>query len=139
MILNMFRASLCSSSGGQLYIYSIWYRHTLYAVIQCTDQERTAEQMISLNYSCCRNFNSTAIYLHYTTWAFFLLVSSFIISKGGFGFLLQTAVTYRRFMCMFWCQNFEWNSTKLVSKLRCLINTKVQSVIFDECLSVHRR
>jgi hypothetical protein len=28
MILNMFRASLCSSSGGQLYIYSIWYRHT---------------------------------------------------------------------------------------------------------------
>jgi hypothetical protein len=30
MILNMFRASLCSSSGGQLYIYSIWYRHTLY-------------------------------------------------------------------------------------------------------------
>jgi hypothetical protein len=25
MILNMFRASLCSSSGGQLYIYSIWY------------------------------------------------------------------------------------------------------------------
>jgi hypothetical protein len=26
-----------------LYIYSIWYRHTLYAAIQCTDQERTAE------------------------------------------------------------------------------------------------
>jgi hypothetical protein len=25
-----------------LYIYSIWYRHTLYAAIQCTDQERTA-------------------------------------------------------------------------------------------------
>jgi hypothetical protein len=41
-ILNMFRASLCSSSGRQLYIYSIWYRHTLYAAIQCTDQERTA-------------------------------------------------------------------------------------------------
>jgi hypothetical protein len=34
MILNMFRASLFSSSGGQLYIYSIWYRHTLYAAIQ---------------------------------------------------------------------------------------------------------
>jgi hypothetical protein len=33
MILNMFRASLCSSSGGQLYIYSIWYRHTLYAAL----------------------------------------------------------------------------------------------------------
>jgi hypothetical protein len=40
MIRNMFRASLCSSSGGQLYIYSIWYRPTLYAAIQCTDQER---------------------------------------------------------------------------------------------------
>jgi hypothetical protein len=44
MILNMFRATLCSFSGGQLYIYSIWYRHTLYAAIQCTDQERTALQ-----------------------------------------------------------------------------------------------
>jgi hypothetical protein len=38
----MFRASLCSSSGGQFYIYSIWYRPTLCAAIQCTDQERTA-------------------------------------------------------------------------------------------------
>jgi hypothetical protein len=34
MIINMFQASLFSSSGGQLYIYSIWYRHTLYAAIQ---------------------------------------------------------------------------------------------------------
>jgi hypothetical protein len=34
MILNMLRASLCSSSGGQLYIYSIWYRPTLYGSIQ---------------------------------------------------------------------------------------------------------
>jgi hypothetical protein len=34
----MFRASLCSSSGGQLYIYSIWCRPTLYAAIQCTDR-----------------------------------------------------------------------------------------------------
>jgi hypothetical protein len=52
MIPNMFRASLCSSSGGQLYIYSIWYRPTLYAAIQCTDQERTAELVInsSLHY-----------------------------------------------------------------------------------------
>jgi hypothetical protein len=39
MILNMFRTSLCSSPGGQLYIYSIWYRPTLYAAIQCTDQQ----------------------------------------------------------------------------------------------------
>jgi hypothetical protein len=41
MILNMFRASLCSSSGGQLYICSIWYPHALYAAIQRTDQVRT--------------------------------------------------------------------------------------------------
>jgi hypothetical protein len=34
MILNMFRASQCSSSGGQLYIYNIWYRPTLYGSIQ---------------------------------------------------------------------------------------------------------
>jgi hypothetical protein len=33
MILNMIRTSLCSSTGGQMYIYSIWYRHTLYAAI----------------------------------------------------------------------------------------------------------
>jgi hypothetical protein len=30
----MFQASLCSSSVGQLYIYSIWYRPTLYAAMQ---------------------------------------------------------------------------------------------------------
>jgi hypothetical protein len=46
MILNMLRASLCSSSGGQLYIYSIWYRPTLYAAIQCTDQERTRQVLL---------------------------------------------------------------------------------------------
>jgi hypothetical protein len=40
MILNVFRASLCSSSGGQLYIYSIWYRPNLYAAVQCTDFDR---------------------------------------------------------------------------------------------------
>jgi len=27
--LYMFRAQLCSSSGGQIVLYSIWYRHTL--------------------------------------------------------------------------------------------------------------
>ena len=26
VFLDMFRASLCSSSGGKLYIYSFWYR-----------------------------------------------------------------------------------------------------------------
>jgi len=25
----MFRALLCSSSGGQIVLHSIWYRHTL--------------------------------------------------------------------------------------------------------------
>jgi len=25
----MFRALLCSSSGGQIVLYSTWYRHTL--------------------------------------------------------------------------------------------------------------
>jgi len=29
IILYMFRALLCSSSGGQLYEHSIWYRHSL--------------------------------------------------------------------------------------------------------------
>jgi hypothetical protein len=33
MILNVFRASLCSYSGGQLYIYSIWYRHTYFCML----------------------------------------------------------------------------------------------------------
>ena len=28
MLLDMFRASLCSSSGGKLYICRFWYRHT---------------------------------------------------------------------------------------------------------------
>jgi hypothetical protein len=50
MILNMIRASLCSSSGGQLYIYSIWYRPTLYAAIQCTDQERTQGRSWSVHW-----------------------------------------------------------------------------------------
>jgi len=29
ILLNMFRALLCSSSGGLIVLYSIWYRHTL--------------------------------------------------------------------------------------------------------------
>jgi hypothetical protein len=42
MILNMFRALLCSSSGGQLYIYSIWYRHNLYGSTQSVRKPDTA-------------------------------------------------------------------------------------------------
>ena len=29
IFLDMFRALLCSSSGGQIILHSIWYRHTL--------------------------------------------------------------------------------------------------------------
>ena len=29
IFLYMFRALLCSSSGGQIVLYSIWYHHTL--------------------------------------------------------------------------------------------------------------
>jgi len=31
--LYMFRALLCSSSAGQIVLYSIWYHHTLYVRI----------------------------------------------------------------------------------------------------------
>ena len=41
MTLDMFRALQCSSSGGQLYICSFWYRHSLWAALQCTNWERT--------------------------------------------------------------------------------------------------
>jgi len=37
----MFRAQLCPSSGGQLYCYSTWYRHSLWATVQYTGYERT--------------------------------------------------------------------------------------------------
>jgi hypothetical protein len=47
MILNMFRGSLCSSSGGQLYIYSIWYRHTLYGSIQSVTIQETVNIQLS--------------------------------------------------------------------------------------------
>ena len=35
IFLYMFRALLCLSSGGQIVLYSIWYRHTLYVVDLC--------------------------------------------------------------------------------------------------------
>ena len=38
----MFRALLCPSSGGQLYWYSIWYRHCLSVTVQYTGYDRTA-------------------------------------------------------------------------------------------------
>jgi len=35
-IQYMFRANTCSSSGGQLYQYSIWYSHSLWVAVRCT-------------------------------------------------------------------------------------------------------
>jgi len=37
----MFRAFLCSSSGGQLYYYNIWSRHALWVTVQYTGYGRT--------------------------------------------------------------------------------------------------
>jgi len=34
--LYMFRALLCSSSGCQIVLYTIWYRHTLYVAVRFT-------------------------------------------------------------------------------------------------------
>ena len=42
MFLYMFRALLCSSSGGQLCQYCIWYRHSLWVTVQYTGYERTS-------------------------------------------------------------------------------------------------
>jgi len=36
IFLHMFRAILCSSSGGQLYQYTIWYRHSICVTVQYT-------------------------------------------------------------------------------------------------------
>ena len=33
IFLYMFRSLLCSSSGGQIVLYSIWYRHTLQVAV----------------------------------------------------------------------------------------------------------
>jgi len=36
----MFRALLCSSSGGQIVLYSMWYRHYFWVTVQYTGYER---------------------------------------------------------------------------------------------------
>jgi len=41
ILLYMFQALLCSSSGGQLYHYSICYRHCLWVTVQYIGYERT--------------------------------------------------------------------------------------------------
>jgi len=35
IFLYMFRALLCSSSGGVIVLYSIWYHHTLKVAVRC--------------------------------------------------------------------------------------------------------
>jgi len=39
IFLYMFRALLCSSSGGQIVLYSIWYHHTCKVAVRCTGWE----------------------------------------------------------------------------------------------------
>jgi len=40
-ILYMFRTTLCSSSGGQLYEYNIWYSHSVLVVFRYTRRPLT--------------------------------------------------------------------------------------------------
>jgi len=35
----MFRATICSSSGGQLYEYNFWYNHSVLVVVRYEGQE----------------------------------------------------------------------------------------------------
>jgi hypothetical protein len=38
----MFPATMCSSSGEQLYEYNFWYNHSILVAVWYTDQEETA-------------------------------------------------------------------------------------------------
>jgi len=38
----MFRATLCSSSGGQLYEYNFWYNHTVLVTVCYAGQDGNA-------------------------------------------------------------------------------------------------
>ena len=40
-ILNMFRATMCSSSGGQLYEYNFWYNHSVLVAVRYLGQDGT--------------------------------------------------------------------------------------------------
>jgi hypothetical protein len=35
----MFRATMCSSSGGQLYEYNIWYNHSVLVAVRYAGQD----------------------------------------------------------------------------------------------------
>jgi len=37
----MFRATMCSSSGGQLYEYNFWYNHSVLVAVRYVGQDGT--------------------------------------------------------------------------------------------------
>jgi len=37
----MFRATMCSSSGGQLYEYNFWYNHSVLVAVRYAGQDAT--------------------------------------------------------------------------------------------------
>jgi len=41
----MFRATMCSSSGGQLYEYNLWYNHSVLVAVQYTGRPLTVRNM----------------------------------------------------------------------------------------------
>ena len=41
MELIMFRATMCSSSGGQLYEYNFWYNHSVLVAVRYAGQDGT--------------------------------------------------------------------------------------------------
>jgi len=41
LILYVFRATLCSSSGGQLYEYNFWYNHSVLVAVRYTGRPLT--------------------------------------------------------------------------------------------------
>ena len=52
----MFRALLFSSSGGQLYQYTIWYRHSVWVTVQITGNLCTEQSpKESDDTRCCTN------------------------------------------------------------------------------------
>jgi hypothetical protein len=66
MLLNMFRASLCSSSGGQLYIYSIWYFHLSHAN-ECTNYIiYYLKSVLIIDVKTLSYFHSSYVFRHIT-------------------------------------------------------------------------
>jgi hypothetical protein len=51
MILNMFRGSLCSYSGGRLYLYSMLYRRTCLCMLPSSAPIKSGLQAVLLKMS----------------------------------------------------------------------------------------